>query len=78
MQKNYQLSGLKTKITTFLRHPVMLSNAVLGHANIPVRDWEDSGAEPINRDGHENIARDEVTKDPEEHHDLTGEPVSPP
>ena len=56
----------------------MLSNAVLGHANIPVRDWEDSGAEPINRDGHENIARDEVTKDPEEHHDLTGEPVSPP
>ena len=43
-----------------------------------MRYWKDSSTEPINRDGHENITRDEITKDPEEDHDLAGDPVSPP
>ena len=33
---------------------------------------------PVNRYRHEDIPGDEVSKDPEEHHDFAGQPVSPP
>ena len=44
----------------------------------PVGDGEHDGAEPVQRDGHENVAREEVTEDPEADHDLAGDPVGPP
>ena len=43
-----------------------------------VQDWEDRGAEPVNRDCHQHVPGDEVAKDPEEHHHLAGQPVRPP
>ena len=44
----------------------------------PVRDREHDGAEPVHRDGHQDVAGEEVSEDPETDHDLAGEPVGPP
>ena len=44
----------------------------------PVGDGKHCGTVSINGDGHENVARDEIAKDPEEDHHLACDPVCPP
>ena len=45
---------------------------------VPVGDGKHCGTVSINGDGHENVARNEIAKDPEEDHHLAGDPVCPP